>query len=63
MTASTASTATPPRLLDGELAFGDSDMDNFGNMFDSIGVPKSRNSDFLHDAVETVRTGHHWVHA
>lgn len=42
MTASTASTATPPKLLDGDLALGESDMDNFGNMFDSIGNQNNR---------------------
>jgi hypothetical protein len=44
MTASTASTATPSRLLDGDLAFGDSDLDNFGNMFDSFGRRSNRAS-------------------
>ena len=44
MTASTTSTATPPRLLEGELAFGDSDLENFGNMFDSIDQRSNRAS-------------------
>lgn len=44
MTASTASTATPPKLLEGELAFDDSELDRFGSMFDGIGDPNNRNS-------------------
>lgn len=43
-TASTDSTATPPRLLDEELTIADSDLDDFGNMFDSIGNRNNRNS-------------------
>jgi hypothetical protein len=41
--ASTASTATPPKLLDSELGFGDGDADGFSNMFDNIGNRDSRN--------------------
>ncbi|KAF7510954.1 hypothetical protein GJ744_005784 [Endocarpon pusillum] len=44
MTASTASTATPPKLLDGELGFGDSGLENFENIFDGIGNQTSRDS-------------------
>jgi hypothetical protein len=40
--ASTASTATPPKLLDADLAFGDNDTDEFSNMFDNIGKKDSR---------------------
>jgi len=40
--ASTASTATPPKLLDADLAFGDNDADEFSNMFDNIGERDSR---------------------
>jgi hypothetical protein len=40
--ASTASTATPPKLLDADLAFGDNDADEFSNMFDNIGEKGSR---------------------
>ncbi|KEF53808.1 uncharacterized protein A1O9_10209 [Exophiala aquamarina CBS 119918] len=36
VTASTASTATPPRLFDSDLALENSEMDGFGNMFDHI---------------------------
>ena len=43
--ASTASTATPPKLLDADLAFGDGDTDGFGNMFDDIG---NRESGIIH---------------
>jgi hypothetical protein len=43
LSASTASTATPPKLLDSELGFGDSDTDGFSNMFDNIGKRDSRN--------------------
>lgn len=35
--ASTASTATPPKLLDADLSFGSNDADEFSNMFDNIG--------------------------
>ncbi len=31
------STATPPKLLDAGLDFGNSDLDNFGTMFESFG--------------------------
>lgn len=31
-----ASTATPPKLLDADLNFGGSDLDGFGNMFESF---------------------------
>lgn len=37
MTSSTASTATPPRLFDSDLALENSELDAFGNMFDHIG--------------------------
>ena len=36
------STATPPKLLGGELDFGESDLDGFGSMFESIGKRKSQ---------------------
>ena len=42
MTASTASTATPPKLWDSDLALDDSELDGFGNMFDGIGLRSSR---------------------
>jgi hypothetical protein len=42
LSASTASTATPPKLLDADLAFGDNDTDEFSNMFDNIGKRDSR---------------------
>ncbi|KAK4935821.1 hypothetical protein LTR10_023186 [Elasticomyces elasticus] len=35
-TASTASTATPPRLFDSDLVLDNSELDGFGNMFDHI---------------------------
>jgi hypothetical protein len=41
--ASTASTATPPKLLDADLAFSDGDTDGFGDMFDNIGKRESGN--------------------
>ncbi|KAL2416413.1 hypothetical protein ABEF95_004012 [Exophiala dermatitidis] len=37
VTTSTASTATPPRLFDSDLALDKSELDGFGNMFDHIG--------------------------
>lgn len=37
VTTSTASTATPPRLFDSDLALENSELDGFGNMFDHIG--------------------------
>ncbi|OAP55746.1 hypothetical protein AYL99_09898 [Fonsecaea erecta] len=37
VTASTASTATPPRLFDTDLSLESSELDEFGNMFDHIG--------------------------
>ncbi len=40
--ASTTSTATPPKLLDSDIALGDSDGDGFSNMFDNIGERTSR---------------------
>ena len=40
-TPSSASTATPPRLLDSEFT---SDMDDFGNMFDALDKRKSRDA-------------------
>ena len=36
------STATPPKLLGGDLDFGGSDLDGFGSMFESIGKRKSQ---------------------
>lgn len=36
------STATPPKLLEGGLDFGSSDLDGFGSMFDNVGRPKSQ---------------------
>ena len=52
--ASTASTATPPKLLDAELAFGDGDTDGFSNMFDNIGKRDSRNMSPRQDLLENV---------
>ena len=37
-----ASTATPPKLLDADLNFGGPDLDGFGNMFDNYGRRTSR---------------------
>ncbi|EXJ65419.1 hypothetical protein A1O7_01760 [Cladophialophora yegresii CBS 114405] len=37
VTESTASTATPPRLFDSDLALENTELDAFGNMFDHIG--------------------------
>lgn len=37
VTESTASTATPPKLFDSDLALENSELDGFGNMFDHIG--------------------------
>jgi hypothetical protein len=37
VTESTASTATPPRLFDSDLALDNSELEDFGNMFDHIG--------------------------
>ena len=38
-----ASTATPPRLLDTDLGFGQSDdLDDFGDMFEGIGDGRKR---------------------
>ncbi|KAK5195115.1 hypothetical protein LTR72_003471 [Exophiala xenobiotica] len=37
VTTSTASTVTPPRLFDSDLALENSELDGFGNMFDHIG--------------------------
>ena len=36
------STATPPKLLGGDMDFGDSDLDGLGSMFESIGKRKSQ---------------------
>ncbi len=36
------STATPPKLIGGDLDFGESDLDGFGSMFESIGKRKSQ---------------------
>jgi hypothetical protein len=43
MTASTASTATPPRLLDSDFSIDGDDADEFSNMFANIGKRSSRN--------------------
>lgn len=43
--ASTTSTATPPKLLDADMTLGDSDGDGFSNMFDNIGKRSSRHVD------------------
>lgn len=37
-----ASTATPPKLLDTDLDFGNSNLDGFGDMFESYGKRRSR---------------------
>jgi hypothetical protein len=37
-TASSASTATPPRLFDSDLALDSSELNDFGNMFEGIGA-------------------------
>lgn len=37
-TASSASTATPPRLFDSDLALDNSELNDFGNMFEGIGL-------------------------
>lgn len=42
VTASSASTATPPRLFDSDLDLDSSELDGFGNMFDGIGSKQSR---------------------
>lgn len=48
VTASSASTATPPRLFDSDLTLDSSELDGFSNMFDNIGrrsvVPSPGNS-------------------
>ena len=36
------STATPPKLLGGDMDFGESDLDGLGSMFESIGKRKSQ---------------------
>ena len=36
------STATPPKLLDAGLDFGQSDLDSFGSMFESFGRRQSQ---------------------
>lgn len=56
MTNSTASTATPPRLFDTDLALDSSELDNFGNMFDNIGVRSSRDMSSYGVAVQKVRS-------
>jgi hypothetical protein len=56
MTASTASTATPPKLLDGELSFvGDSPLGSFGDMFNGVGGRSSHGSNSPHDSQQGVR--------
>ena len=52
--ASTASTATPPKLLDAELGFGDNEADGFSNMFDNIGKRDSRIMSSSQDMSENV---------
>lgn len=50
-TASSASTATPPRLFDSDLALDNSDeLDSFGNMFEGIGVSSREQSPGLRSA-------------
>ena len=44
LTASSASTATPPKLFDSDLALDNSELDGFGNMFDGIGLKSSRDA-------------------
>lgn len=56
MTASTASTATPPKLLDGELAFGDSGLEDFGNMFGGINNQTSKDPVSPHHPARMVST-------
>jgi hypothetical protein len=56
MTASSASTATPPKLLEGELSFGDSDLDGFGNMFDNFANRSNRDSASPYNSRKTVGT-------
>jgi hypothetical protein len=43
-TASSASTATPPRLFDSDLALDNAELNDFGNMFEGIGMHSSRDS-------------------
>lgn len=43
-TASSASTATPPRLFDSDLALDNSELDGFGNMFEGIGLSSREQS-------------------
>ena len=55
MTASTASTATPPKLLDADLTFGDSGLNRFGDMFDGIGGRDSNgDSGYQNHSTKTV---------
>lgn len=42
MTASSASTATPPKLFDSDLALDSSKLDSFENMFEGMGLRSSR---------------------
>jgi hypothetical protein len=52
VTESTASTATPPRLADSDLALENSELDGFGNMFDHIGSsPDPPRNRMLHQEV------------
>lgn len=53
--ASTTSTATPPKLLDSDLAFGDNDVDGFSNIFDNIGKRDSKIMSTRQDLSENVR--------
>ena len=54
MTASSASTATPPRILDSDLTIDDHDIDGFSNMFDGIGAQTNRKINSAHDLVGEV---------
>jgi hypothetical protein len=52
--ASTASTATPPKLLDADLAFGNNDADEFSNMFDNIGERDNKSTSSKQDLPSNV---------
>ena len=56
MTASSASTATPPKLFDSDLALENSELDGFGNMFDGIGLRSSRDMSPAAQLQQHVRT-------
>ena len=61
VTASSASTATPPRLFDSDLTLDSSELDGFSNMFDNIGrrsvVPSPVNSSAV-SSRPTCNSGH-----